>query len=29
MQQIVQAILANYEFRRQKTDYPPHPNVEE
>ena len=25
-QQIIDAILANYEFRRQKPNYPPHPN---
>lgn len=25
-QQIITAILENYEFRRQKPDYPPHPN---
>ena len=25
-QQIISAILENYEFRRQKPDYPPHPN---
>jgi Tfp pilus assembly protein PilZ len=25
-QQIIDAILENYEFRRQKPDYPPHPN---
>jgi len=24
--QIIDAILANYEFRRQKPNYPPHPN---
>jgi hypothetical protein len=25
-QQIIDAILENYEFRRQKPNYPPHPN---
>lgn len=25
-QEIIEAILENYEFRRQKTNYPPHPN---
>jgi len=25
-QQIIEAILENYEFRRQKPNYPPHPN---